>query len=123
MPTMITAWTMNQKDQAAWNDNINVSNGVTMSKNSLDNPNHNDNDTDDVSDDCPADSLTEVVPTTRPFSYILRVLGLNGSDKGLDGSAWNNDIYPMIASIIIVVNMIDRLVKDYFKIELLKTTP
>ena len=40
-----------------------------------------------------------------------------------DGSAWDDDVYYMIVSMIIVVNMSVRMVKCYFKIKSSKTTP
>ena len=42
--------------------------------------------------------------------------------KGFDGSAWDNNIYYMIASMIIVMNMSVGMIKDYFKIKSSKTT-
>ena len=73
-----------RRDQAAWNNNINVSNGVTIYEHNLDNQNYNDNDSDDVSEDCSDDSITEVAPRTQLLPYILGALGLNKFDINLD---------------------------------------
>ena len=67
--------------------------------------------------------LIGVVPSTLSICYILRSLGLNGSDQGFDESAWGNNVHHMIASMIIVANMSVKMVKDYFKIKSSKTAP
>ena len=50
----------------------------------LDNQDHDNSDSDDVSEDCSDDSITEVAPRTQLLPYILGALGLNKFDINLD---------------------------------------
>ena len=79
-----------KRNQAAWDNTFNVSDDIVLYENSLDNQDPDDNDYDGVSDDCSDDLLTEDVPRTQHLSCMLRALGFNGSNKGLDALAWGN---------------------------------
>ena len=104
-----------KRDQASQNNNINVSDGITIYENSLNNSDHDDNNYNDIGDDYSDDTLIEVVLRNQSICYILRALGLHGSDKRFGGSAQDNYVYHMMVSMIIVVNMSVRIIKYYFK--------
>ena len=103
-----------KRDQASQDNNIDISNDVTISENSFDNQDPDSSDSNGVSDNCSDDPLTEDVLRAQPLARIFRALRSKQSNKGFDESAWGGDLYPMIASMIIVNDMGVRIKKQYF---------